>query len=145
MRKAVTLLLVMLLGLSLLLCGCGTQKEPDSLEYNTAYPLSTAEYRMAVNHKLVPVISQLQPLVRAENLSEENVNNVLVSVSEAYERLAGMNPPKDKNSYHADMLANLDVVIRHLQYAGGQLDEQPMLSFADAVQNLENAFQVSIN
>lgn len=145
MRKAITLLLVMLLGLSLVLCGCGIQKEPESLEYNTAYPLSTAEYRMAVNHRLVPVISQLQPLVRAEDLGAENVSDVLDSVSEACERLSGMNPPKDKASYHADLLANLDAVIRHLQYADGQIDEQPTIAFADAVQNLENAFQVSVN
>ena len=96
MRKAVFLLTV-LLSFGLLFCGCGSEQFSEELEYNTVYPLSAAEYQMAVNQKIAPLITNLQPFMNADSVDEQAADQALMQIETVYQEIAGLNPPAAKN------------------------------------------------
>lgn len=73
MRKTLAFSLFILLLCGTALCGCNSAPKKNELQYSTAYPLSAAEYQMAVNQKLAPLISGLQPLAKAESLNRKTL------------------------------------------------------------------------
>ena len=113
MRKAVFLLAV-LLSFGLLFCGCGSEQFSEELEYNTVYPLSAAEYQMAVNQKIAPLITNLQPFMNADSVDEQAADQALMQIETVYQEIAGLNPPTAKSLYQAD----LDVYKRQVLYTG---------------------------
>ena len=143
MRK-VSVFLAMLLSLGLLLCGCGTTTQKD-LDHNTAYPLSPAEYQMNVSQKLAPLISNLQPLVRADTIDTDQAKNALQQAEDVYQAIAGLNPPKDKVTYQADLLSDLSGISDHLKYYAGTNAEEPDTTLAELLNALEASFRVSVN
>ena len=107
MRKTLILSLCLALLCGLALGGCGSETPKKDLQYNTAYPLGAAEYQMTVNQKLVPLISSLQPLANAEAFSHTDLESAVAKIADMSEKLAVLNPPKDKAVYHAELLAAL--------------------------------------
>ena len=144
MRKAVFLLAV-LLSFGLLFCGCGSEQFSEELEYNTVYPLSAAEYQMAVNQKIAPLITNLQPFMNADSVDEQAADQALMQIETVYQEIAGLNPPPAKNLYQADLLENLMLASDCIEYLSGQFDELPEREFSDVLTALENAFHVSVN
>lgn len=143
MRK-VSVFLAMLLALGLLLCGCGTTTQKE-LDHNTAYPLSPAEYQMSINQKLAPLISNLQPLARADTIEPDQAEKALQQAEDVYQAIAGLNPPKDKVTYQADLLSDLSGISDHLKYYAGTIDEEPDTTLAEQLSALEASFRVSVN
>ncbi len=143
MRK-VSVFLVMLLALGLFLCGCETTA-PKELDHNTANPLSPAEYQMSVNQKLAPLISGLQPLAKADTIDSEQAEKALQQTEDVYQAIAGLNPPKDKVTYQADLLSDLSGISDQLKYYAGMNDDEPDISLADLLVALEASFRVSVN
>ena len=139
MRKAVFLLAV-LLSFGLLFCGCGSEQFSEELEYNTVYPLSAAEYQMAVNQKIAPLITNLQPFMNADSVDEQAADQALMQIE-----TAGLNPPAAKSLYQADLLENLMMASDYIEYLSGQSDELPEREFNDILTAIENAFHVSVN
>lgn len=145
MRKTLALTLCLVLVLCLALCGCDSISEKDELKYNTAYPLGAAEYQMAVNHKLAPLISELQPLANVDNVSEDEAENAIVSISEVYSDIAAMNPPADKVVYQTDLLAELQAASDWLKAQYDDTVTAPDRDFSEILRMIENAFSVSVN
>lgn len=143
MRK-VSVFSVILLALGLILCGCGTTA-PKELDHNTAYPLSPAEYQMSVNQKLAPLISNLQPLAKADTIESDQTGKALHQTEDVYQAIAGLNPPKDKITYQADLLSDLSSISDYLKYYARMNDEVPDVSLADLLVALEASFRVSVN
>lgn len=144
MRKAVFLLAV-LLSFGLLFCGCGSEQFSEELEYNTVYPLSAAEYQMAVNQKIAPLITNLQPFMNADSVDEQAADQALMQIETVYQEIAGLNPPTAKSLYQADLLENLMMASDYIEYLSGQSDELPEREFSDILTAIENAFHVSVN
>ena len=144
MRKAVFLLAV-LLSFGLLFCGCGSEQFSEELEYNTVYPLSAAEYQMAVNQKIAPLITNLQPFMNADSVDEQPADQALMQIETVYQEIAGLNPPAAKSLYQADLLENLMMASDYIEYLSGQSDELPEREFNDILTAIENAFHVSVN
>ena len=144
MRKAVFLLAV-LLSFGLLFCGCGSEQFSEELEYNTVYPLSAAEYQMAVNQKIAPLITNLQPFMNADSVDEQATDQALMRIETVYQEIAGLNPPAAKSLYQADLLENLMMASDYIEYLSGQSDELPEREFNDILTAIENAFHVSVN
>jgi lipoprotein len=144
MRKAVFLLAV-LLSFGLLFCGCGSEQFSEELEYNTVYPLSAAEYQMAVNQKIAPLITNLQPFMNADSVDEQATDQALMQIETVYQEIAGLNPPAAKSLYQADLLENLMMASDYIEYLSGQSDELPEREFNDILTAIENAFHVSVN
>ena len=144
MRKAVFLLAV-LLSFGLLFCGCGSEQFSEELEYNTVYPLSAAEYQMAVNQKIAPLITNLQPFMNADSVDEQAADQALMQIETVYHEIAGLNPPAAKSLYQADLLENLMMASDCIEYLSGQSDELPEREFSDILTAIENAFHVSVN
>lgn len=144
MRKAVFLLAV-LLSFGLLFCGCGSEQFSEELEYNTVYPLSAAEYQMAVNQKIAPLITNLQPFMNADSVDEQAADQALMQIETVYQEIAGLNPPAAKSLYQADLLENLMMASDYIEYLSGQSDELPEREFSDILTAIENAFHVSVN
>lgn len=144
MRKAVFLLAV-LLSFGLLFCGCGSEQFSEELEYNTVYPLSAAEYQMAVNQKIAPLITNLQPFMNADSVDEQATDQALMQIETVYQEIAGLNPPAAKSLYQADLLENLMMASDYIEYLSGQSDELPEREFSDILTAIENAFHVSVN
>lgn len=144
MRKAVFLLAV-LLSFGLLFCGCGSEQFSEELEYNTVYPLSAAEYQMAVNQKIAPLITNLQPFMNADSVDEQAADQALMQIETVYQEIAGLNPPAAKSLYQADLLENLMLASDYIEYLSGQSDELPEREFSDILTAIENAFHVSVN
>ena len=130
MRKAVFLLAV-LLSFGLLFCGCGSEQFSEELEYNTVYPLSAAEYQMAVNQKIAPLITNLQPFMNADSVDEQATDQALMQIETVYQEIAGLNPPAAKSLYQADLLENLMMASDYIEYLSGQSDELPEREFND--------------
>lgn len=145
MRKTLALTLCFVLVLCLALCGCDSTSGKDELKYNTAYPLGAAEYQMAVNHKLAPLISELQPLANADTVSEDEAENAVVSISEVYSDVAAMNPPADKVIYQTDLLAELQAASDWLKAQYDDTVTAPDRDFSEILRMIENAFSVSVN
>lgn len=144
MRKAVFLLAV-LLSFGLLFCGCGSEQFSEELEYNTVYPLSAAEYQMAVNQKIAPLITNLQTFMNADSVDEQATDQALMQIETVYQEIAGLNPPAAKSLYQADLLENLMMASDYIEYLSGQSDELPEREFNDILTAIENAFHVSVN
>ena len=144
MRKAVFLLAV-LLSFGLLFCGCGSEQFSEELEYNTVYPLSAAEYQMAVNQKIAPLITNLQPFMNADSVDEQAADQALMQIETVYQEIAGLKPPAAKSLYQADLLENLMMASDYIEYLSGQSDELPEREFSDILTAIENAFHVSVN
>lgn len=144
MRKAVFLLAV-LLSFGLLFCGCRSENFSEELEYNTVYPLSAAEYQMAVNQKIAPLITNLQPFMNADSVDEQAADQALMQTETVYQEIAGLNPPAAKSLYQADLLENLMMASDYIEYLSGQSDELPEREFSDILTAIENAFHVSVN
>lgn len=145
MRKTLALTLCLVLVLCLALCGCDSTSEKDELKYNTAYPLGAAEYQMAVNHKLAPLISELQPLANADTVSKDEAENAVASISEVYSDIAAMNPPADKVIYQTDLLAELQAASDWLKAQYDDTVTAPDRDFSEILRMIENAFSVSVN
>ena len=96
MRKTSALSLTLVLLLCLALCGCGSTSDKDELHHSTAYPLSAAEYQMAVNYRLAPLISVLQPLANAAAVGQDEAEHAVKNIADAYSEISAMNPPQDK-------------------------------------------------
>ena len=144
MRKAVFLLAV-LLSFGLLFCGCGSEQFSEELEYNTVYPLSAAEYQMAVNQKIAPLRTNLQPFMNADSVDEQATDQALMQIETVYQEIAGLNPPAAKSLYQADLLENLMMASDYIEYLSGQSDELPEREFNDILTAIGNAFHVSVN
>ena len=144
MRKAVFLLAV-LLSFGLLFCGCRSENFSEELEYNTVYPLSAAEYQMAVNQKIAPLITNLQPFMNADSVDEQAADQALMQIETVYQEIAGLNPPAAKNLYQANLLENLMLASVCIEYLSGQSDEPPEQEFGEILTAIENAFHVSVN
>ncbi len=144
MRKALAFILCLVLPLCLL-CGCGETKPKEELKYNTAYPLGAAEYQMAVNHKLAPLISELQPLANAETVSRETADKAITSINEVLDDITAMNPPKDKAIYQADLMEDLQAASDWLKSQHDSEVKCPDRDFSEILRDIENAFNVSVN
>ena len=144
MRKALALFLCLVLPLCLL-CGCGEDEPKEALKYNTAYPLGAAEYQMAVNHKLAPLISELQALASAETVSKESAEEVITSINSILSAITEMNPPKDKAVYQADLMEDLQAASDWLKVQHDSEVKCPDRDFAEILRDIENAFNVSVN
>lgn len=144
MRKALALFLCLVLPLCLL-CGCGEDEPKEELKCNTAYPLGAAEYQMAVNHKLAPLISELQALASAETLSKESAEEVITSINSILSAITEMNPPKDKAVYQADLMEDLQAASDWLKAQHDSEVKCPDRDFAEILRDIENAFNVSVN
>ena len=144
MRKALAFFLRLVLPLCLL-CGCGEAKPKEELKYNTAYPLGAAEYQMAVNHKLAPLISELQPLANAETVSRETADKAITIINEVLDVITAMNPPKDKAIYQADLMEDLQAASDWLKSQHDSEVKCPDRDFAEILRDIENAFNVSVN
>ena len=129
MRKILALSLSLLLILCFALCGC------DSI----------AEYQMAVNQKLAPLISELQPLANAETIGQEEAQNAVKSIDDVYAKIAAMNPPKDKVVYQIDLLAELQAASDWLKAQYDDTVTAPDRDFSEILRMIENAFNVSVN
>lgn len=145
MRKTLALSLSLILLLCLALCGCDSSAGKDELKYNTAYPLGAAEYQMAVNHKLAPLISELQPLANAEAIGQEEAAHAVKSIDEVYSDIAAMNPPKDKVVYQTDLLAELKAASDWLKAQYDGTVTAPDQEFSAILRMIENAYSVSVN
>ena len=145
MRKLLALSLSLVLCLSFLLCGCSQSSQQEELKYNTAYPLSAAEYQMAVNHKLAPLISVLQPLANAETITQEQAEAAVEDIDKVYADISAMNPPKDKVIYQTDLLAELQAASDWMKAHHDDTATAPDRAFADILRMIENAFSVSVN
>ena len=140
MRKALILILSAVL---FLLCGCNAAVK--ELKYDTAHPLGTAEYQMAVNQKLAPLISQLQPLANAESIRQEQAEKAVTSIQNVLDGIAAMNPPEDKILYQADLMEDLNDAILWLKAQRSNTLPCPGREFSDILRDIENAFNVSVN
>ena len=143
MRKILALSLSLVLILAL--CGCKTAPNEDNLQYDTAYPLGAAEYQMAVNQKLAPLISELQPLANAEALNRTEAEHAVKSIDAVYSKIAAMNPPKDKVIYQTDLLADLQAASQWLTAQYDDTVTVPDKEFSEILRVIENAFNVSVN
>lgn len=142
MRKILTVVL----GLTIcFLCGCSTIKCHEGSEYNTAYSLGLAEYQMAVNSKLTPLISELQPIANAETIPHPQAAQALKQITSVYDAISALNPPKDKTVYQAELLEYLKKASDWLR---SQYDSNVIFSeknFADILAMIENSFNVTVN
>lgn len=142
MRKV----LAVVLGLFIcLLCGCTATDRGNELRYNTVYPLSTAEYQMAVNHKLAPLINELQPYANNETVTEAQAAQAVKRIDEVYNAISLLNPPKDKASYQATLLLNLQDLSDWLKSHYDSNVACPKKEFADILVMIENSFNVTVN
>lgn len=145
MRRTLALSLCLLVLICIALCGCNSAESDNELSYNTAYPLGAAEYQMAVNHKLAPLISELQPLANADTISQDEAENAVNSIADVYSDISAMNPPKDKVMYQTDLLAELQAASDWLNAQYDDTVNAPDRAFSEILRTIENAFSVSVN
>ena len=100
---------------------------------------------MAVNQKLAPLISELQPLANAETIGQEDAQNAVKSIDDVYAKIAAMNPPKDKVVYQTDLLAELQAASDWLKAQYDDTVTAPDRDFSVILRTIENAFNVSVN
>ena len=145
MRKTLILSLCLALLCGLALGGCGSETPKKDLQSNTAYPLGAAEYQMTVNQKLVPLISSLQPLANAEAFSHTDLESAVAKIADVSEKLAVLNPPKDKAVYHAELLAALQTASDWLETQYENTADASDRDFSVILKSIEDAFRVSVN
>ncbi len=145
MRKTSALSLTLVLLLCLALCGCGSTSDKDELHHSTAYPLSAAEYQMAVNYRLAPLISVLQPLANAAAVGQDEAEHAVKNIDDAYSEISAMNPPQDKIIYQTGLLAELQAASDWLKAQYDVTVTAPEREFSDILRMIENAFRASVN
>ena len=145
MRKTLILSLCLALLRGLALCGCGSETPKKELQYNTAYPLGTAEYQMTVNQKLAPLISSLQPFANAEVFNNADLESAVAKIADMSEKLAVLNPPKDKAVYHAELLTVLQTAADWLETQYENTADASDRDFSVILKSIEDAFRVSVN
>ena len=145
MRKTLALSLCIVLLCGSALCGCHPAPQKNDLQYSTAYPLSAAEYQMAVNQKLAPLISALQPLAKAESLNQKDLESAAAKIAEVSEKIAALNPPKDKVMYQAELLNELQAAANWLKAHYDDTAVTPDGDFSAILKSIEDAFHVSVN
>lgn len=145
MRKILALSICFVLILCFALCGCNSTTVKEELKYNTVYPLGTAEYQMAINQKLAPLISELQPLANEDIISHEEAQNAVKSIDAVYSQIDAMNPPKDKVIYQTDLLTQLQAASDWLKAQYDDTVAAPDKDFSVILRMIENAFNVTIN
>lgn len=145
MRKTLILSLCLALLCGLALGGCGSETPKKDPQYNTAYPLGTAEYQMTVNQKLAPLISSLQPLANAEAFNNADLESAIAKIADVSEKLAVLNPPKDKAVYHAELLTVLQAAANWLKAHYDDTAVTPDGDFSAILKSIEDAFHVSVN
>lgn len=145
MRKTLILSLCLALLCGLALGGCGSETPKKDPQYNTAYPLGTAEYQMTVNQKLAPLISGLQPLAKAESLNQKDLESAAAKIAEVSEKIGVLNPPKDKVMYQAELLNELQAAANWLKAHYDDTAVTPDGDFSAILKSIEDAFHVSVN
>lgn len=145
MRKTLAFSLFILLLCGTALCGCNSAPKKNELPYSTAYPLSAAEYQMAVNQKLTPLISGLQPLAKAESLNQKDLESAAAKIAEVSEKIGVLNPPKDKVMYQAELLNELQAAANWLKAHYDDTAVTPDGDFSAILKSIEDAFHVSVN
>ena len=145
MRKTLAFSLCIVLLCGSALCGCHSAPQKNDLQYSTAYPLSAAEYQMAVNQKLAPLISSLQPLANAEAFNNADLESAIAKIADMSEKLAVLNPPKDKAVYHAELLAVLQTAADRLETQYENTADTSDRDFSVILKSIEDAFRVSVN
>lgn len=145
MRKTLILSLCLALLCGLALGGCGSETPKKDPQYNTAYPLGTAEYQMAVNQKLAPLISALQPLAKAESLNQKDLESAAAKIAEVSEKIAALNPPKDRVMYQAELLNDMQAATNWLKAHYDNTAVTPDGDFSAILKSIEDAFHVSVN
>ena len=145
MRKTLAFSLCIVLLCGSALCGCHSAPQKNDLQYSTAYPLSAAEYQMAVNQKLAPLISSLQPLANAEAFNNADLESAIAKIADVSEKLAVLNPPKDKAVYHAELLTVLQTAADWLETQYENMADASDRDFSVILKSIEDAFRVSVN
>lgn len=145
MRKTLAFSLCIVLLCGSALCGCHSAPQKNDLQYSTAYPLSAAEYQMAVNQKLAPLISSLQPLANAEAFNNADLESAIAKIANVSEKLAVLNPPKDKSVYHAELLTVLQTAADWLETQYENTADASDRDFSVILKSIEDAFRVSVN
>lgn len=145
MRKTLAFSLFILLLCGTALCGCNSAPKKNELQYSTAYPLSAAEYQMAVNQKLAPLISGLQPLAKAESLNQKDLESAAAKIADVSDKLAVLNPPKDKAVYHAELLAALQTAADWIEAQYENTADASDRDFYVILKSIEDAFRVTVN
>lgn len=145
MRKTLAFSLCIVLLCGSALCGCHSAPQKNDLQYSTAYPLSAAEYQMAVNQKLAPLISSLQPLANAEAFNNADLESAIAKIADVSEKLAVLNPPKDKSVYHAELLTVLQTAADWLETQYENTADASDRDFSVILKSIEDAFRVSVN
>lgn len=145
MRKTLAFSLCIVLLCGSALCGCHSAPQKNDLQYSTAYPLSAAEYQMAVNQKLAPLISALQPLAKAEVFNNADLESAVAKIADMSEKLAVLNPPKDKAVYHAELLTVLQTAADWLETQYENTADASDRDFSVILKSIEDAFRVSVN
>jgi len=145
MRKTLAFSLFILLLCGTALCGCNSAPKKNELQYSTAYPLSAAEYQMTVNQKLAPLISSLQPFANAEVFNNADLESAVAKIADMSEKLAVLNPPKDKAVYHAELLTVLQTAADWLETQYENTADASDRDFSVILKSIEDAFRVSVN
>lgn len=145
MRKTLALSLCIVLLCGSALCGCHSAPKKNDLQYSTAYPLSAAEYQMAVNQKLAPLISALQPFAKAESLNQKDLESAAAKIAEVSEKITALNLPKDKVMYQAELLNELQAAANWLNAHYNDTAVTPDGDFSAILKSIEDAFHVSVN
>lgn len=145
MRKTLAFSLCIVLLCGSALCGCHSAPQKNDLQYSTAYPLSAAEYQMTVNQKLAPLISSLQPLANAEAFNNADLESAIAKIADVSEKLAVLNPPKDKAVYHAELLTVLQTAADWLETQYENTADASDRDFSVILKSIEDAFRVSVN
>ena len=145
MRKTLAFSLCIVLLCGSALCGCHSAPQKNDLQYSTAYPLGTAEYQMTVNQKLAPLISSLQPLANAEAFNNADLESAIAKIADVSEKLAVLNPPKDKAVYHAELLTVLQTAADWLETQYENTADASDRDFSVILKSIEDAFRVSVN
>ena len=100
---------------------------------------------MSVNQRLAPLISNLQPLARADAIEPDQAGKALQQTEDVYQAIAGLNPPSDKVTYQADLLSDLSSISDYLKYYAGSNDEAPDVTLTELLTALEASFRISVN
>lgn len=145
MRKTLAFSLCIVLLCGSALCGCHSEPQKNDLQYSTAYPLSAAEYQMTVNQKLAPLISSLQPFANAEVFNNADLESAVAKIADMSEKLAVLNPPKDKAVYHAELLTVLQTAADWLETQYENTADTSDRDFSVILKSIEDAFRVSVN
>ena len=100
---------------------------------------------MTVNQKLAPLISSLQPFANAEVFNNADLESAVAKIADMSEKLALLNPPKDKAVYHAELLTVLQTAADWLETQYENTADASDRDFSVILKSIEDAFRVSVN